>query len=246
MTKNQYGTRGEQGPAVPLASLLDGKFTKAFDKLPKPLQRDVARRFFPHRWDDLSPEQRETLARAADAPERDDEFSHYWSLCAERSELLRQITTWWLAATPTAADRAIQEDRVTALRNRIEEIDEAIDAGATASSDAAVASARLEESVAALAHPTTPSRGAATATARQRERRDAITVEIEAALDALGGDGSASEAFPHLARYAGKPGSSIVSAEHGTVVWRRANGNLEKLTMAALAERIRRLRQTRR
>jgi hypothetical protein len=222
---------GDEKAGMDLAHVLDGMFETGFDDLPEDARREVTRRFHPFRWENLSPAQRHTLALAADgeAPGQEDEFSRHWKLYAERAELLRQVSEWWLAATPTAADKATQEDRVAALRKRIEEIDATI-------------AGPVPPSVGA---PATASAGgkAGGAPASGLERSDAMTIEIEAALQSLGENASPSKVMAYLKELVGKPGTSIVDVAPNGVLWHRHSGKLEKLTDKSLTDRLSRLRK---
>ena len=216
---------GDEKAGMDFAHVLDGMFETGFDDLPEAVRREVARRFHPFRWENLSPVQRQTLVRAAagDASAEADEFSRYWNLYAERADLLRQVSDWWLAATPTATDKATQEDRIVVLRKRVAAIDEAI-------ADVAPASTRAVE-----AHT------------QRQTRHDGIALEIDVALAHVGPDALPHEVMAYLANLAGKPGCAVrsVSRDGGnlTAVWKRASGESSLLTMNALQKRLARIRQ---
>jgi hypothetical protein len=214
-----------------LAHVLYGMFDTGFDDLPEDVRQEVARRFHPFHWDDLTPGQRRTLAAAAggEVPRREDEFRRHWKLYAERAELLRQASEWWQVATPTAADKATQEDRVAALRRRIKEIDDVI-AGIVPTSGAAPATAPTEAR-------------AGKVLAWQRERSDAITFDIEAAVAELGAKASPSQVMAYLKGLVGKPGASIIEVAPDGVIWARDSGTHDKLTQRALADRLYRVRK---
>lgn len=105
-----------------LASVLEGWFDKPLNDLPKKLRRRVQQEFFPAPWDDLTEDQRRIVAQQRDyqndpAMEPDREF--WWNFFARKNDLERQIKEWQATATPTASDRAKQEERLAELEKEL-------------------------------------------------------------------------------------------------------------------------------
>lgn len=71
-----------------------------------------------------------------------------------------------------------------------------------------------------------------------RRRADAISADIEAAIEEIGVDWTADGVMRKLISWAGKAGTSIISQAGSEVIWRGANGKEGKLTMSALKKRL--------
>lgn len=71
-------------------------------------------------------------------------------------------------------------------------------------------------------------------------RHDDIAIEIETAINNLGGGLDSEKVMAELQSYAGRAGSCVIEVGAGLVVWRRASGGKEKLAMDALKQRLKR------
>lgn len=113
-------------PVKPFESLtlaLEHWFEKTRDELPATLRHRVDDKLFPMPWDELSPDQRRSVALQADYqhdPATEEERKFWWKFFQRMDELKDQISTWDAVATPTAGDLAKKEARLQELRKILE------------------------------------------------------------------------------------------------------------------------------
>ena len=110
----------------PLADMLEPWFDTQLRELPKAIQERIEADFFPMPWDQLSPEQRRTVAeewdeRHAPGCARSGELA--WGLVADKARIESQIAELQGSLTPTAADIAEKETRLAALQQDLARID---------------------------------------------------------------------------------------------------------------------------
>src|SRR4030067_885172 len=79
------------------------------------MQKPIEQDFFPMPWDDLSPDQRCSVAQQWDyqhdpATEQDRQF--WWDFFVRKNAIEKQIAEWEVVATPTASDLPQQEARM--------------------------------------------------------------------------------------------------------------------------------------
>lgn len=77
--------------------------------------------------------------------------------------------------------------------------------------------------------------------ARKGQRNDAVSRDIDRALEELGATATPDEVMAQLKSYAGLRGSSVQDSVGDGVIWRRDNGAPEKLTLRNLKGRMARL-----
>lgn len=107
---------------APLTAALDGWFDKPLSELPDAIQERVQQDFSPIPWDDLSAEQRQSVARQWDyhhdpATETDRQF--WWNYCIKKDELEKQVAQWESIAAPTAGELALKERRLRELKDEL-------------------------------------------------------------------------------------------------------------------------------
>jgi len=110
-----------------LTAALEGGFDKPLRDLPKDMQKRIEQDFFPMPWDDLSPDQRRSVAQQWDyrhdpATEQDRQF--WWGFFLRKDAIEKQIAEWEAVATPTASDLAQQEARLSELRKKLARMEE--------------------------------------------------------------------------------------------------------------------------
>lgn len=108
---------------TPLTSALDSWLVKPFDDLPEALRSRVEEAFFPHKWDELHPDDRRKLAEQLDYqtdPAHADQRRLHWNHEARMHEIEAQIARWELTPTPAARDLEIKETRLLGLRAELD------------------------------------------------------------------------------------------------------------------------------
>lgn len=105
-----------------LTLALEGWFDTSICNLPDELRQRVKREFIPMSWDQLSAEDRRSIALQMDsqhdpATERDRQF--WWDFFGRQDALKAEIAQWEAVATPTASDLALSEDRLRELRQEL-------------------------------------------------------------------------------------------------------------------------------
>lgn len=105
-----------------LTTALEGMYDKPLRDLPKDLQKRIEQDFSPMPWDDLSPDQRRSVAQQWDyqndpATEQDRQF--WWDFIARKGAIEEQIAEWEAVATPTASDLTQRETRLAELRREL-------------------------------------------------------------------------------------------------------------------------------
>lgn len=101
-------------------------FDKNLGDLPETLRQRVERDFFLIPWDNLSADQRRSLAHQLDYqhdPATEQERQFWWGFFARRDELQAEISKWKSAATPTASDISVQESRLKELQQEFEQME---------------------------------------------------------------------------------------------------------------------------
>ena len=97
-------------------------FDRPVGDLPEPLRMRAEQELRPHRWEDLSLEQRRTVTLQLDyqhdpATEQDRQF--WWDHFQRQDELKAQIAQWEATAARTAGDLALRETRLNELRKEL-------------------------------------------------------------------------------------------------------------------------------
>lgn len=105
-----------------LTTALEGMYDKPLRDLPKDLQKRIEQDFSPMPWDDLSPDQRRSVAQQWDyqndpATEQDRQF--WWDFLVRKDAIEKQIAEWKAVATPTASELAQKEDRLGELEKEL-------------------------------------------------------------------------------------------------------------------------------
>lgn len=105
-----------------LTLALEGWFTTPLCDLPDALRQRVEKEFAPMPWDQLSAEQRRTVALQLDyqhdpAAEANRQF--WWDHHHHQVDLKAQIAQWQAAAAPTAGELALRETRLKELRQEL-------------------------------------------------------------------------------------------------------------------------------
>ena len=98
-------------------------FDTSLCDLPDALQQRVRREFSPMPWDDLSADQRRSVALQLDcqhdpAAEQDRQF--WWDFFVRLDSLKKEIARWECAATPTASDISLKESRLNELQQEVD------------------------------------------------------------------------------------------------------------------------------
>ena len=107
----------EQFDALSLA--LEVWFDRPLDDLPDALHQRVEREFSPMPWEQLTADQRRSVALQLDyqhdaATEQDRQF--WWDFFQRVDKLKKQIVEWEAVATPTAAELSTKETRLAELQ----------------------------------------------------------------------------------------------------------------------------------
>lgn len=105
---------------------LEDWFDKNLDDLPLDLRQRVEREFFPMPWDELSADQRRSVAIQQDYqcdPATEKERQYWWNFFTRLQELQKQVEQWQSAATPTARDIALKESRLKELKQEIDRME---------------------------------------------------------------------------------------------------------------------------
>ena len=105
-----------------LTLAFEDRFATPLCELPEALRRRVGKEFAPMPWDQLSAEQRRTVALQLDyqhdpAAEQDRQF--WWDHFQRQDNLKAQIAQWESAAAPTAGELALREARLKELRQKL-------------------------------------------------------------------------------------------------------------------------------
>ena len=105
-----------------LTLALEDHFETPLDQLPVALRPRVEHEFFPMHWDSMSAEQRRSMAVQMDYqhdPATEQNRKFWWSFYGRMHDLEKQIASWEAIATPTAAELALQENRLAELRQEL-------------------------------------------------------------------------------------------------------------------------------
>lgn len=105
-----------------LTSALEDWFDRPLSGLPDPLRERVDLEFFPMPWEQLTTDQRRSVALQLDyqhdpATEQDRKF--WWDFFQRVDELKKQVAEWQAVATPTAAELAKKETRLAQLQQEL-------------------------------------------------------------------------------------------------------------------------------
>lgn len=97
-------------------------FDTPLSDLPDALRQRVEQEFFPMPWEKLSADQRRSVALQLDyqhdpATEQDQKF--WWDFFERIDSLKKHLAEWEVVATPTAAELALKETRLTELKQEI-------------------------------------------------------------------------------------------------------------------------------
>lgn len=101
-------------------------FDRPLGDLPEALRARADVALKPFRWEDLTPEQRRTVALQLDyqqdpATEQDRQF--WWDHFRRQDELKAQIAQWEAAAAPTASELALRETRLKEIRQELAQME---------------------------------------------------------------------------------------------------------------------------
>lgn len=110
----------EQFDALSLA--LEDWFDRPLCDQPEALRQRVQQEFFPMPWDQLSADQRRSVALQLDyqhdpATEQDQKF--WWDFFERVDSLKKRVAEWEAVATPTAAELATKEGRLAELKQEL-------------------------------------------------------------------------------------------------------------------------------
>jgi len=111
---------------VSLVEVLGEWFGTPLESLPDEQRRRVRKNFFPMPWDDLSPEQRRSVAMQWDYqndPAMEGDRQYWWDLFIRKEKLKKQIEKWSAIATPTAMDLAQKETRLAELQRELTDLE---------------------------------------------------------------------------------------------------------------------------
>lgn len=101
---------------------LDVWFDKPMEGLPDELRHRVETDFSPMPWDNLSPDQRRSVAAQWDYqhdPAMENDRQYWWDFYQHMQSLEAQIEQWNFIATPTATDLAQKENRLAELQREL-------------------------------------------------------------------------------------------------------------------------------
>ncbi len=109
-----------------LTLALEDSFNQPLADLPDTLRQRVEQEFFPMPWDNLSADQRRSVALQLDyqhdpATEQDQKF--WWDFFQTVDRLKKQIAEWEVVATPTAAELALKEARLAEFKQELVRMD---------------------------------------------------------------------------------------------------------------------------
>jgi hypothetical protein len=109
-------------PFDSLTLAFEAWFDKPLGDLPEGLRLRAEAELMPLRWEDLSPDQRRSVALQLDyqhdpATAQDQQF--WWDHFQRQDDLKAQIAQWEDAAAPTAAELALRETRLIELRQEL-------------------------------------------------------------------------------------------------------------------------------
>jgi len=109
-----------------LTTALEDWFDKPLCDLPEAVRERIKQDFFPMPWDDLSPDQRRSVAAQLDyqndpATEGDRKF--WWDFIERKRALEKQIAQWEAVSATTASDLEKREARLTELRRELTVMD---------------------------------------------------------------------------------------------------------------------------
>lgn len=113
-------------PFEALTLALEDWFERPLGDLPDALRQRVEGEFFPMPWEKLTANQRRSVAMQLDyqhdpATEKDRQF--WWNFFVRIDELKKQIAEWEAVASPTAAELAIKEARLSELKQELTRMD---------------------------------------------------------------------------------------------------------------------------
>lgn len=101
-------------------------FDTSLCDLPEPLCLRVKQEFFPMAWDELSAEQRRSLALQLDYqhdPAMEKNRQSWWDFFQRMDAVKAQIAEWDAVATPTAGELALKGKRLTELQQELARMD---------------------------------------------------------------------------------------------------------------------------
>lgn len=105
-----------------LTLALESWLTTPLGDLPDALRQQVENEFAPMPWDQLSAEQRRTVALQLDYqhdPTTEQDRQFWWDHYQRQVELKAQVARWEAAAAPTAGELALRETRLKELRHEL-------------------------------------------------------------------------------------------------------------------------------
>lgn len=110
-----------------LSLVMEEWFDRPLCDLPEALRQRVQQEFFPMPWDQLSADQRRSVALQLDyqhdpATEQDQKF--WWDFFERVGGLKKQVAEWEAVATPTAAELATKEGRLAELQQELTRMEE--------------------------------------------------------------------------------------------------------------------------
>jgi len=117
-----------------LMNALKNWFASPLETLPADVRARINRDFFPMSWDDLTQEQRKSVAAQRDYqhdPSTQEERGRIFDLTARQIEIEQDIRELELMAAHTPLERESKERQLTALRAKLQSTEAEIDRGAT-------------------------------------------------------------------------------------------------------------------
>jgi hypothetical protein len=153
----------------------------------------------------------EDVARSA-------EFDRAWEFWTQHDALERKIAEWELVPVSSATDMANKEDRQRLVREELTELEE-----------------RYQDIYRGQTNPVEP----APIPAKERQTRsNAVRVEIEKTILALGPEWTSYQVINEITRRAGQVGCTFTEVAVDGLIWKNASGTLNKVTFRNLKKRI--------
>lgn len=112
---------------ISLTATLEDWFDKPMADLPDKQRKLVETDFAPMPWDNLSSEQRRSVALQMDYqhdPATEQERQFWWDFFLRKDALKIQIQQWDTVPSPTASDLALRETRLKELRQELDRMDQ--------------------------------------------------------------------------------------------------------------------------
>lgn len=109
-----------------LEKALDAWFGRSFNELPNPLRRRVIADFLVANWDNLTPDERRSVAQQHDYqhdPATNDHREFWFNFYANLQDLEQEIDEWEMVAAPTASDLEKKKQSIALLKEKKAHLD---------------------------------------------------------------------------------------------------------------------------